>query len=121
MVKLFNGHVAKTKDSESFQIDNMYVPIGTRTFANQLESACANDSTSAFMPREDRKRIAANAVNDNHVKHHLKYLFPNTSAKHEDEIYPVTVSDFPQPSRDTGFIRNILRTNLLKVTTRQGY
>ena len=58
LAKLFNGYVSKTKNSEAFQTDDVYVPIGTRTFANQLESARANYSTIAFMPREDRERSA---------------------------------------------------------------
>ena len=61
--------------------------------ANQLESACANYSTIAFMPREDCDRNTQNEAYDNQVKHHLKYLFAYASTKDKDEIYPVTVSE----------------------------
>ena len=71
----------------------MYVPIGTHTFINQLESTRANYSTIIFMPREDQKRSTHGVVGDTQVKHRWKYLFANTRAKDEDEIYPVTVSD----------------------------
>ena len=45
------------------------------------------------MPREDRERSAQIEAYDQQVRHHLKYLFANTSTKDEDEIYPVTVSE----------------------------
>ena len=93
LVKLFNGYVTKTKNSKEFQTDNMYVPIGNLTFANRLESARTTYFTITFMPPKDRERSAENAVNNNQVKHHLKYLFVNTSNKDADEIYPVTVSE----------------------------
>ena len=51
LVKLFNGYFTKTTKSKAFQTDNMYVPIGTHAFANQLESVRANYSTIAFMSR----------------------------------------------------------------------
>ena len=35
LVKLFNGYVSKTKNNKAFQTDNVYVPTGTHTFANQ--------------------------------------------------------------------------------------
>ena len=62
-------------------------------FVNQMESGRATYSTIAFMSCEDCERSTANAVDDNQVNHHRKYLFANTSAKTEDEIYPVTVSE----------------------------
>ena len=70
MVKLFNGYVKKTTNSKAFQTDDMYVPTGTYTFANQLESLRAT-SYEAYA---------------NQVKHHFEYLFPNASAKDKDEI-----------------------------------
>ena len=93
MVKLFNGYVKKTMNIKLFQTDDMYVPIGTHAFANQLESTRANYSTIVFMPHEDRERSAQNKAYDNQVKQHLKYLFVNASAKDKDEIYPVMVSE----------------------------
>ena len=95
-----------------------YVPIGTRMFANQLESARANYSTIAFIPREDRERNAQNETYDKQVKHHLKYLFANTSSKDEDEIYPVTVSEIAAAQQKKGYIRDTLRINSSKVKTR---
>ena len=80
-------------NNKAFQTDNMYVTIGTCMFANQLESARATYSTIVFMQREDHEISAHTTVDTNQVKHHLKYLFSNTSAKDDDEIYPVTVSD----------------------------
>ena len=47
------------------------------------------------MPREDRERSAKNQAHDKQVKHHLKYLIVNASARDEDEIYPITVSEIP--------------------------
>ena len=93
LVKLFNGHVKMTTNIEAFRTNNIYVPTGTHTFAHQLESARANYSTITFIPREDFERNAQNKPYGNQVKHHLRYLFANTSAKYEDGIYPVTVSE----------------------------
>jgi hypothetical protein len=93
LIKLFNGYVMKTTNSEDFQTDEMYVPIGTHTFVNQLESARANYSTIAFMSHEDRETSAYSVDNDTQAKKHFKYLFANHSTKDEDEIYPVTVSE----------------------------
>ena len=93
LIKLFNGYVTKTTTCEAFQTDDVYVPISTRTFANQLESAHANYSTISFMPLKDCKRSATNVVDASQVKHHLKYLFANASAKDGDEIYSMTVSE----------------------------
>ena len=84
MVKLFNGCDNKTTNNEAFQTDNVYVSTGTHTFANHLECACANNFTIAF---------EQNKAYGNQVKHHLKYMFINTSAKGKDDIYPITVSE----------------------------
>ena len=54
--KLCNGYVTKTTKSKAFQTDNIYVPIGTHMFANQLKPVHANYSTIAFVPREDYKK-----------------------------------------------------------------
>ena len=83
LVKLCNGYVKKTSNSKAFQTDDMYVPTGTHTFTNQLEFARANYSIITFMPCEDHERNAQSETYDNQVKHHLKYLFVNTSAKDE--------------------------------------
>ena len=93
LVKLFNDDVTKTTNSEAFQTDDMYALVGTHVFGNQLESARATYYTIAFMPHEDCERNKCFAVNDTQVKHHLQYLCANTSAKDEDEIYPVTASE----------------------------
>ena len=108
LVNSFNGYVSKTKNSKAFQTDNVYVPIGTRTFENHLESTRANYSTIAFMPREDRERSAQNEVYDKQVRHHLKYLFANISAKDENEIYPVTVSEFAAAQQKHRLYKKIL-------------
>ena len=97
----------------------MYVPIGTHTFENRSESARANCSTIALIPREDCKRSAANAVDDNRVKHRLKYLFANTRAKDKDEIYPVTVSEIAATQQKHRIYKKPLRMNHLKVKTCQ--
>ena len=60
------------------------------------------------MPREDREINAQNKTYDNQVKHRLKYLFANTSAKDEGEIYPVTVSEVAAAQKKTQVIWEIL-------------
>ena len=65
LVELFNGYVTKTINSKAFHMYNVYVPIGTHTFANQLESACTNYPTIAYMSHKYCKKSASNAVDDN--------------------------------------------------------
>ena len=52
LVQFFNGCVTKTTKSKALKTDNMYIPIGTGTFVNQLESARAKYSTITFISCE---------------------------------------------------------------------
>ena len=64
LVTLCIGYGTKTTHINAFQTGHMDVPIGTNTFRNPLESACANYSTITFMPHEDHERSAEKAVDD---------------------------------------------------------
>ena len=70
------------------------------------------------MSHDDHERSVITAVDDNHVKKHLQYLFANTSKTDEDEIYPVTVFELIV-SADTGFIKLNLEINCTKEKTRK--
>ena len=82
LAKLFNGCVRKTTNSKAFQTNNMYIPIGTRTFANHLESARTNYSIISDMSHDNCEKSAIiTAVDNNSVEKHLNYLFANISKK----------------------------------------
>ena len=76
----------RLKNNKAFQMDNVYVPICTHTFENQLESA-----RPVKIAKEAHKMRLMTSRLDTILNR--KYLFVNTSAKDKDEIYPVTVSE----------------------------
>ena len=65
------GYAKKTTNSEAFQMDAVYEPIGTDTCMNQLESVRANYSTSSDMSHADRGRSVITGVDDNQVGRYL--------------------------------------------------
>ena len=69
------------------------------------------------MPREDLKRNTQNVVNDTQVMHHLKYLFANTSANDEDEIYPITVSEIAVAQKKHRLFKRYFKDKPSKVKT----
>ena len=106
LAKLFDGYVSNKTNSEAFQMNGVYVPIGTCTFVNHLESVCANYSTISDTSHDDHERSTITAVNDNQVKKHNKYLFAEINKKDDDEIYLVTVSEIADSQRRHRLYKN---------------
>ena len=63
LAKLLNCCVSKTINSKAFKLDDMYVSIGTRMFANCMKSVRANYSMICNMSYDLNKCLPVPAKN----------------------------------------------------------